>query len=65
MRFMLMVTSKGYENAAPGAVPSSDAVARMMAYVLRWKTAALSKCVKSRRRAISPWMQAAAGALTI
>ena len=64
MRFMLMVTSKGYENAAPGAVPSSDAVARMMAYVLRWKTAASSKCVKSRRRTIFS-LDAGAGALTI
>jgi hypothetical protein len=32
MRFMLIVIPKGYENAAPGAAPSADAVAKMMKY---------------------------------
>src|SRR6202012_3235522 len=32
MRFMLIVIPKGYESAAPGAVPSAEAVARMMEY---------------------------------
>jgi hypothetical protein len=32
MRFMLMVIRKGYESAAPDAVPSAEAVAKMMAY---------------------------------
>lgn len=29
MRFMLLMIPKGYENAAPGAVPDADAVAAM------------------------------------
>lgn len=32
MRFMMMVIPKGYESAAPDAVPSADAVAKMMEY---------------------------------
>ena len=32
MRFMMMVIPKGYESAAPEAVPSAEAVARMMEY---------------------------------
>jgi hypothetical protein len=32
MRFMLLVIPKGYENAAPDAMPSPDAMARMMEY---------------------------------
>jgi hypothetical protein len=32
MRFMMIVIPKGYESAAPDAVPSAEAVARMMAY---------------------------------
>ena len=32
MRFMMMVIPKGYESAAPDAVPSAEAVAKMMAY---------------------------------
>jgi len=32
MRFMMMVIPKGYESAAPGAVPSAEAAAKMMAY---------------------------------
>jgi hypothetical protein len=32
MRFMLIVIPKGYENAAPSAAPSADAVAKMMKY---------------------------------
>ena len=32
MRFMMMVIPKGYETAAPDAVPSAEAVARMMEY---------------------------------
>ena|SRR5579862_7922375 len=32
MRFMMMVIPKGYETAAPDAVPSAEAVARMMDY---------------------------------
>ncbi len=32
MRFMMMVIPKGYETAAPNAVPSAEAVARMMEY---------------------------------
>src|SRR5580704_1415214 len=32
MRFMMMVIPKGYETAAPNAVPGAEAVARMMEY---------------------------------
>ena len=32
MRFMMMVIPEGYESAAPDAVPSADAVAKMMEY---------------------------------
>ena len=32
MRFMMMVIPKGYETAAPDAVPSADAVVKMMEY---------------------------------
>ena len=32
MRFMMLMIPKGYETAAPGALPSADAVAKMMAY---------------------------------
>jgi len=32
MRFMMMVIPKGYETAAPDAVPDAKAVARMMEY---------------------------------
>jgi hypothetical protein len=32
MRFMMMVIPKGFESAAPDAVPSAEAVARMMEY---------------------------------
>jgi predicted lactoylglutathione lyase len=32
MRFMLLMIPKGYENAAPGAMPDADAVAAMMKY---------------------------------
>jgi hypothetical protein len=32
MRFMMMVIPKGYESAAPDAVPSAEAMAKMMEY---------------------------------
>jgi hypothetical protein len=32
MRFMMLMIPKGYENAAPGAVPDAKAVAAMMKY---------------------------------
>ena len=32
MRFMMMVIPKGYESAAPHAVPSAEAAAKMMEY---------------------------------
>ena len=32
MRFMMIVIPKGYETAAPDAVPSAEAVAKMMDY---------------------------------
>jgi hypothetical protein len=32
MRFMMVVIPKGYETAAPDAVPSAEAVAKMMEY---------------------------------
>lgn len=32
MRFMMLVIPKGYESAAPDAVPTAEAVARMMEY---------------------------------
>ena len=32
MRFMMLVIPRGYEKAAPDAVPSADAVAKMMEY---------------------------------
>ncbi len=32
MRFMMIVIPRGYEAAAPGAVPSADAVAKMQVY---------------------------------
>jgi hypothetical protein len=32
MRFMMMVIPKGYESAAPDAVPSAEAVGKMMDY---------------------------------
>lgn len=32
MRFMMIVIPKGYENAAPGTMPSADGVAAMMKY---------------------------------
>jgi hypothetical protein len=32
MRFMMIVIPKGYETAAPDAVPSAEAVAKMMEY---------------------------------
>ena len=32
MRFMMMVIPKGYESAAPDAVPTAEAVANMMEY---------------------------------
>jgi hypothetical protein len=32
MRFMMMVIPKWYESAAPGAVPSAEAVGKMMEY---------------------------------
>jgi hypothetical protein len=32
MRFMMMVIPKGYESAAPDAVPSAQAAAKMMQY---------------------------------
>ena len=39
MRFMMIVIPKGYENAAPDAVPSAEAVAKMMEYNKRLKEA--------------------------
>lgn len=32
MRFMMLMIPKGYENAAPGAMPPAEAVAAMMKY---------------------------------
>jgi hypothetical protein len=32
MRFMMLVIPKGYESAAPDALPSAEAVAKMMEY---------------------------------
>jgi hypothetical protein len=32
MRFMMLMIPKGYEQAAPGAMPEADAVAAMMKY---------------------------------
>ncbi len=32
MRFMMLMIPKGYENAAPGAMPDAKAVAAMMKY---------------------------------
>src|ERR1035438_7266523 len=32
MRFMMLMIPKGYENAAPGAMPDAKAVAAMMQY---------------------------------
>ena len=32
MRFMMLMIPKGYENAAPGAMPDAKAVAAMMTY---------------------------------
>jgi hypothetical protein len=32
MRFMMIVIPRGYESAAPDAVPSAEAVAKMMGY---------------------------------
>ena len=32
MRFMMLMIPKGYENAAPGAMPDAEAVAAMMTY---------------------------------
>ncbi len=32
MRFMMLMIPKGYESAAPGAMPSAEAVASMMKY---------------------------------
>ncbi len=32
MRFMMMVIPKGYESAAPNAVPSAEAIGKMMEY---------------------------------
>jgi hypothetical protein len=32
MRFMMLMIPRGYETAAPGAMPSADAVAAMMKY---------------------------------
>ena len=32
MRFMMLMIPKGYEKAAPGAMPDPDAVAEMMKY---------------------------------
>lgn len=32
MRFMMLMIPKGYENAAPGAMPGAEAVAAMMKY---------------------------------
>jgi hypothetical protein len=32
MRFMMLMIPKGYETAAPGAMPSADAMAAMMKY---------------------------------
>ena len=32
MRFMMIVIPKGYESAAPDAVPSAEAVGKMMEY---------------------------------
>ncbi|HEU4889613.1 MAG TPA: YciI family protein [Thermoanaerobaculia bacterium] len=32
MRFMMMVIPKGYQSAAPDAVPAAEAVAKMMEY---------------------------------
>ncbi|MEZ2347158.1 YciI family protein [Terriglobus sp. RCC_193] len=32
MRFMMIVIPKGYESAAPGTVPTAEAVAKMMEY---------------------------------
>lgn len=32
MRFMMIVIPKGYESAAPDAMPSAEAVAKMMEY---------------------------------
>ena len=32
MRFMMLMIPKGYEKAAPGAMPDADAVAKMMKY---------------------------------
>ncbi len=32
MRFMMLMIPKGYEKAAPGAMPEADAVAAMMKY---------------------------------
>jgi len=46
MRFMMMVIPTGYESAAPDAVPSPEAVAKMMEY---------NKSCK-RRASCSHWM---------
>ena len=38
MRFMMLMIPKGYEDAAPGAMPTAEAVAAMMKYNHELKT---------------------------
>ena len=40
MRFMMLMIPKGYETAAPGAMPPAEAVAAMMKYNEALKEAA-------------------------
>ena len=60
MRFMMLMIPKGYEDAAPSAMPSAEAVAAMMKYneslqkagvLLALVVVALCACVLPARRA--------------
>ena len=46
MRFMIIVIPKGYESAAPDAVPSAEAVAKMMEYNKSLQTSGRPACAR-------------------
>ncbi|MEX2113708.1 MAG: hypothetical protein WD845_11010 [Pirellulales bacterium] len=64
MRFMMLMIPKGYESAAPGAMPDAEAVAAMMKYNEFLQQAGVLRaldglCIRRRRERGSP--SAAAG----
>jgi hypothetical protein len=54
MRFMMMAIPKGHESAAPDAVPSGQAVAKMMKYNKVLQKAGVLLARRGHRTSVHP-----------